>query len=474
MSTKKVVNIYFRLVGYMISGAETIRELSRDKFRVEVEITVPFEKITILREEEIAYIRTNGKFDGFRKGHVPSKFIMDNYGQRVKAEAANKAISSRIDEYVKQENLKLATSPEIDLKTKFEDDTNLVVNAIFNLMPDVEEFDLSRLNITIPRVKLVQDDYDSALNAILEQNSSSQVKEGDAKEGDIVVINSIGRIDGVAFDGGKLDKHPLQLGSGSFIPGFEDQLIGSNNKDKKHVMVKVKFPENYGSADLQGKDAEFETEVVEVRENVKAELTDDLAQKVGAQNLEDLKAKTTEKTIQYYEKLSKDSTREKIFDALSKALAFDVPDALTQPIEEKLFATARERNERGSEFNRKTDEELLAQSKESATQQMRLRLFLSNIAEVNNLKFEDQDIFSFILEEAANSGRHPMEIMNFYRSNPQTLDGLKNYILETKVLNFIISSAKVSDLEIDRKDFDDKSLSRSLSDLVIVEISAQK
>ena len=255
------------------------------------------EEVNNKTEEEITKIAQNAEIKGFRKGHAPLKMIKEMYFAKAYNMAADHLINSTITKIAEENNLKLIASPSVKLNEEVKEHVEFEVT--FELLPSIpENFNFSEVSVKTFEVDLQEEEVTKELNEIAKRNKVFTKKDGVSENGDIVVIDTTGRIDGVEFAGGKLENHQLELGSGSFIPGFEEQLIGLKAEETK--LVEVSFPSDYHAKDLAGKPAQFFTIIKEVKKGETPELNDELAKKLSLESLEALKTHVTNRIKDFY------------------------------------------------------------------------------------------------------------------------------------------------------------------------------
>jgi trigger factor len=264
------------------------------------------------------------------------------------------------------------------------------------------------------------------------------------------VIDFVGRVDGTVFPGGKADGYQLELGSNSFVPGFEDQLIGKSVGEE--VLVKVTFPENYAET-LAGKDAEFTCKIHEIRTPMPVVIDDELAKKMGAESLEDIKKTLRGSQEKELAGHARQRLKRDLLDQLDKTHKFELPqgmvgaefDAIWQQIE---HAREHHPDQIDPEDQGKSDDELKAQYREIAERRVRLGLLLAEIGRINEIKVTPEEISRAIIQEAQKYRGQEKQVLDYYRSNPQAAAALQSPILEDKVVDFILEIAQLSDKDI--------------------------
>ena len=263
-------------------------------------------------------------------------------------------------------------------------------------------------------------------------------------DGDILTIDFVGSVDGEEFPGGQADAYDLELGAGSFIPGFEEQLVGASAGDEPEV--KVIFPEEYGAEHLAGKAAVFKVKVHGLKEKAAPTIDDELAKRVGVDDLATLKTQISERISKSYEEAARSRTKRELFDKLDKTHTFDAPPTLVEQEFEAIWGQVKEQleGENAEEVREgKTDEELEAEYRVLAVRRVRLGLLLAEVGKRNNVQVNEQDISQAIRAQAASFPGQEQMVYEFYQKNPQALGQVQAPILEEKVVDFILELAKV-------------------------------
>ena len=292
------------------------------------------------------------------------------------------------------------------------------------------------------------EEVEKALGYLAKSRRETQKVEADraSVKGDTVVIDFIGSVDGVEFKGGKGNNYPLELGSGAFIPGFEDQLIGKKAGEK--VDVKVKFPENYHAKDLAGKDSVFAVEIKELRETKDVKIDDDFAKSLGEKSLDDLKEKISARIKNDYEAASRMKLKRQLLDALDKEYNFEVPQSLVDAEYKGIMAQyeqAKKYNQLDESEKSKSEDELFSEYKDIAVRRVKLGLVLSEIGKEAKVNIEPDDINKAIMNEARKYPGQEKAVFDYYLKNKNAVEALKAPVFEEKIIDYIISKAKVAD-----------------------------
>lgn len=387
------------------------------------------------QELELEKISQTVELKGFRKGHAPMSMIKKLYEEQVKEKAVNAILNTEITKLVKENEFKLAASPTIKEGSEGE----LSFEVIFDLTPTIpDNFDFSKVTAEMPEIELSEKDLEEELKLIASRNKEFTVKDEASAKGDVAVIDFEGFIDGIPFAGGKGENHELELGSNTFIPGFEDQLIGKRKGDE--VDVKVAFPEEYHAKNLAGKEAVFKTIIKEVKAGTMPELNDELAKKFSLETVEDLQKNVKERIEGFYTNAYKDSIKAKIFDDVAKLLTFDIAEGLVEKVVEDLI---------------KNENIEPSQAQEKAIERLRLSFFLTHIGNENKIEVSEQDFTNFIIQSSQDSGMNPFAVLNFYQGNKKEKQKLMMLLEENKIYDFIFSQISKTPKKISRSEFDE-------------------
>ena len=420
--------------------------LSRE-FKVNLSAAEIAEKVDFRLQE----IQRTAQLPGFRPGKVPVAVLKKRYGQAVLGEVLERAIGDSSRQALTEKGVRPAMQPEIEVG-EFQDGKDLEYTIAVETLPEITLADFSKIKLERLTPEGEEKDIQQALDNLAKAHQTSEpiTTKRKSKSGDIVSIDFVGSVDGTEFPGGKADDYPLELGSGSFIPGFEDQLIGTNAGDE--VEVKVKFPEAYGAADLAGKDAVFEVTVKEIRETTPAAIDDELAKKAGMENLDKLKAAIGEEQSREYVSLARARLKRLLLDALDEQHEFEIPqkmvdnefDTIWDQFQQQKAASEGE----GDDADAKPEDEQKDEFRDIAGRRVKLGLLLAEVGRQNNIQIAQDDINRAIMEEARRYPGQEQRVLEFYKENPQALEGVTAPIYEEKVVDFILELADVKDTKV--------------------------
>ena len=432
----------------------------------EYEIVITAAEIDAEVSKKLTEIATTAKMPGFRPGKVPMSVVKSRFGDQVRGEAIKTALDEGAKQAIEGNDLALASQPQVDIKS-YEDGKDLVASLACEVMPAISIPDLGKLAVERPKIHSDPKEVDETLERIADENRPTVAvdKPRAAKLGDVAVIDFIGRVDGEAFEGGAAEGHALELGSNSFIPGFEDGIVGAKPGDS--IDVKVTFPADYQAAHLAGKDSVFEVKVNELREKGDARIDDDLASRLGFENLDGLKNAIAEQINGQHQTALRQVIKKNVLDALADGLDFDVPPSL---FKQEYDSVARAMNPNAAAHDHDhdhdhdhehdhdhhhpaadegMDDDAKAEAESVANRRVRLGLLITEIGRENKIDVSEEDTRRAVFEEARRYPGQEQMVLEYFQKNPQAMQQLAGPIFEDKVIDFILEMAKVTDVTID-------------------------
>ena len=427
-----------------------VKEIKSEGLSHELEVTVPANDIDQRVDAKLKEAGANISLPGFRAGKVPLKLLKQRYGNAIMGEVLEAAVNETSQKALNDKKIKPAMQPKIEVKSKdFGEGQDLVYTMAVDALPEIKVADLKGIKLEKPVAKPQDEDVDVALERIASGNQplvSVEEKRG-AKEGDVVIIDFDGRTadDDVKQPGMAAEGHQLRLGSGQFIPGFEDQLIGKKAGDK--VEVKVAFPENYGAADLAGRDAIFDVVLHDIKEPGEAKIDDEFAKTLGMADLKALKEAITEQLSKEFETTSRMNVKKSLLDVLDEKHDFEIPQTMLDMEYDNIIQQLElERQRSGEEAELSKDEK--DEYKAIAERRVRLGIVLAEIGGSNNIQVADVELQQAVIAEAQKFPGQEKEVFDYYSKNQQALDSLRAPVYEDKVIDFILEMADVSEKEV--------------------------
>ena len=431
-----------------------ISEIKKDTTLAQYSVSIPAKSISSSIDTKLAEYGEKADIPGFRKGKAPKSILQKRFGENAFGEVVNSQIQNSVEKIVKDNSIRGAMQPKIDVKTA-DIDKDLEFSIEFVLMPEIEIMDLSKIKIETIKSKVSDKEVDEALVSLAKDFRDSKEVEREAKKGDAVIIDFLGKVDDIAFEGGAGNDHNLELGSNSFIPGFEDQLIGVKAGDNKDV--NVKFPDEYHAPNLAGKDAVFECKIKEVKEFVETKIDDEMAKKVGLKDLAELKDNVKNRLSSQFDGSTRNLIKKDLMNQLDAGHKFDVPSVMVQQEFDEIWKSIQQSKEQGKlecEDANKSDKELEKEYKEIALRRVRLGLLLTEIANELKVEVTQDDINRAVMNEAQRYSGQEMQVFEYYQKNPQILEQLKAPILEEKVVDVILEKADTKEKLMDAKDIE--------------------
>ena len=421
-------------------------------------VTVPVADLNERLEARIVEITPQLNIKGFRPGKVPAAHVRRVHGKALMAEVVEQTISETTQKVLEENKLRPASEPDLkpegDIAQVIDGKADLSYEISLEIMPDFEPTDLSKIALTRPVYEPTDAEVDEALDELAKQSRTYEPRTGKslkAKDGDQLLIDFVGRIDGEAFQGGTAEDSELVLGSGQFIPGFEDQLVGAKPGDE--VIVKVAFPADYQAANLAGKDAEFTTTVKEVRAPVDAKADDALAERLGVESLEKLKELLKSNLESQYAGASRFKLKRALLDVLDEKHDFPLPPKMVEAEFAAIWQQVQADKERGGlppEDAEKSDDQLQVEYRKIAERRVRLGLVLAEIGRINNVQVTDQELLDAMRQEAMRYGQQAQQIFDMFRQNAGMQAQLRAPIFEDKVVDLIVEKAAVKDEKVSK------------------------
>jgi len=426
-------------------------------------VTVPIKDLLDKLEAKIVEIRPQMNIKGFRPGKVPAAHVKRMYGKSLMSEIVQQTLNDGQQQALDEAKVRVATSPDLqlagDIEQVLDGKADLTFDLAVQVMPEFDPVDIATLELKRPIHEVGDDEVDEQLKTIAEQNRTYEKKAGGKKakadDGDMVVADFIGRIDGEAFEGGSAEAAEIVIGSGRFIPGFEEQLKGA--KQDATVTVKVNFPEDYGSTELAGKAAEFEVTVKELRApKDETAIDEEFAKRIGFDTVEALKEAIRNQIGQQYQVASRFKAKRALLDVLDEKHDFELPPGMVESEFGAIWGQVEQERAAGElsdEDKDKTEEQLRSEYRKIAERRVRLGLVLAEIGQRNNVQVSEQEMQQALINEVRRYPREQQQqAFEFFRANPQASAQLRAPIYEEKVVDLILEKAKVEDVPVSKEE----------------------
>jgi trigger factor len=425
---------------------ETSAEGLKHEFKIVVGATEMKERLA----SRLGELSRSVRMPGFRPGKVPSAVLRQRFGKALVDEVVTGAVSETANQAINDRGLRPALQPKIDIQD-YKEGSDLEYTMAVEVLPEVVPMDFTALELERLKVKIPDDEVEKALERIAAERKVTKPLETPrpAKEGDVAVVDFVGRVEGKTLPGLDAQGYHLELGSKSFIEGFEEQLVGKSAGDK--VTVKVTFPADYGNQDIAGKEAEFDVEIKELREVVPAKVDDELAKASGVENLDALRSSVRDALQRQYDAVTGGRLKRALLDKLADNHHFAVPQGMLDLEFETIWRQVEEAKARGEldeEDKAKSEDTLKAEYRDIAERRVRLGLLLSEVGQRNNITVSDQEMSQALMMEAQRHPGHERQVLELYRKNPQALASLRAPVFENKAVNFILERAKIAEREV--------------------------
>lgn len=420
-----------------------VTELDAKGLKKSFKIVVPAAELNQQMEIELLAAGEKVKMPGFRPGNVPLKILQQRYGKSVQAEVLQKSMNRAAGEVIKNNNLRPALSPRVEGQ-EYADGGDLSFTLNIEVLPEVPDVKYDAITIERPVFEVDEKSIIEAAERVAKHNPKHIGQEAGtaAKKGDVVRIDFKGMIDGKAFEGGTASDFRLELGSGQFIEGFEDQLIGSKAGDDR--IVKVTFPKEYPGAEVAGKEASFAVAVKEVLKVEQPAIDEAFATSLGFKDLAALKEAIRTQMSREYDNIVRSKLKKQLFDALEKAAEFELPEGMLDMEFNTIWSQMKQ--SQGAEVD--SDEALKAEYREIAKRRVKLGILLAEIGSKNKIQISREEITRAVMEQARQFPGQEQQVMEFYKKNPEHLENLRGPILEEKAVDFILGQVKFNDKKV--------------------------
>jgi trigger factor len=437
---------------------ETLSEGLKHEFRV----VVPAAELDTKLNERLDALKGQIRINGFRPGKVPVSHLKRVYGRAAMAEVIEATVREANSQIVGERGFKLAADPKITMPEEHDaieqliaGKTDLDYKVAVEVVPPIALADFKQIKLTRLTSDVTDAEIDEALARIAEQNKPYVPKPegGKAESGDRVVISFAGTINGEAFEGGSGDDTPVLIGSNSFIPGFEDQLIGIAAGETR--TLKVTFPAHYMNEALAGKDAEFTVTAKSLSAPGAVTVDDEFAKSLGLESLDKLREAVKDRLAREHASMSRQKIKRQLLDALDKLHKFEPPPTLVQEEFDRVWKSVLQEleNERKTFADENTTEEKAkAEYQAIAERRVRLGLVLAEIGEKNNITVSDDELNRAVMEQVRQFPGQERRVYDYYRQNPQAVAGLRAPIFEEKVVDFLLELAEVTDNKVAREE----------------------
>ena len=428
-----------------------VTETKSEGLRREYSVVVAASALESKTREKLEAVRADFQMKGFRKGKAPLPLLKKMFGKSVLGEVVQETVEETIRKHLEETGHRPAAQPDVQISNEsFDEGDDLQVAIRYDCLPDVPEIDFSEISIERKTVDVDDAAVEEALSKLAEsaQDFEPRRKGSKAKDGDQVVIDFVGKIDGEPFEGGAAEDYPLVIGSNQFIPGFEEQLVGVKVEEEK--AVEVTFPQNYGAPNLAGRAALFEVTVKEVRGPKPAEFNDELAKKFGAENLDELKTQIRERISEEFAGAARALMKRRLLDALDERVSFELPPSL---VEQEARSIAHQLWHEEHPDHQGHDHPAIEPTEEHtklAERRVRLGLLLADLGQKEKVEITDQELGQAIMAQARQYPGQERQFFDFVRQNRAALEQIRAPLFEDKVVDLIVAKAQVTEVPVSK------------------------
>ena len=437
-----------------------VTEANAEGLRRKLKVVIGAEELERRLSARLDELKDRARLKGFRPGRVPKEHLRKVYGRSVMAEVVQQAVAETSREAISQRDERPAFQPtvalpedEAEIDKIFSGASDLAYTLSFEVMPKIETMDFGKIALEKPVAALTDEDIDKALDRIRAANLRYKPKDGTAEKGDRLIIDFVGKIDGEAFPGGSTEDAPILLGSGNFIPGFEEGLMGAKAGEEREV--EAIFPANYQEAGLAGKTARFEVKVKEVASPETPPLDEEFAKGLGVESVEALRDTVKKRLEQDRAGASRLKLKRALLDALNEGHAFELPPTLVDNEFQAIWhqvTSDLERTKRSFADEGTTEEKAQQDYRDIAARRVRLGLILSEVGTRNQISVSDDEVSRALLERVRQFPGQERKVYDYYRNNPELLAELRAPIFEDKVIDYILELAKITEKPVSAED----------------------
>jgi trigger factor len=446
-----------------------VTETSAQGLKREFKVVMPLAELEERLSSELSTLKDKVKLNGFRPGKVPVAHLRRVYGRSVMAEVVQNAVNEANRKIVDENGLKLALEPQVQfpedkqaVEQIMEAKGDLAFTVALEVLPSFDLADLSDVTVTKQVLNPTDAEIDETIERMAKQNRPFEPKDAAAESGDRVLVDFVGTIDGEPFEGGAAEGITVEIGSGSFIPGFEEQLVGVTAGQS--LKVNVTFPPNYGAAHLAGKAAEFDVTVKEVQAAGAVTIDEELAKAFGMESIDNLRDAVRGTIQRDYDAQGRRKLKKELLDALDAKYNFELPPSLVEQEFAAVWSQVEaDMTSSGKSFadENTTEEEARAEYRRIAERRVRLGLVLAQVGEKADIKVADDEVTKALVERVRQYPGQEKQVWEFYQKNPQALAEIRAPLFEEKVVDHVLGQVKVAEEPVSKErlfsDEDDKA-----------------
>ncbi|MDV7145689.1 trigger factor [Tropicimonas sp. TH_r6] len=417
------------------------------------QITITADELDAKVNEKLAEAQPGIEMKGFRKGKVPMALLKKQYGPRLLGEAMQESVDGAMSSHLEESGDRPALQPEMKMEGEdWKEGDDVVVAISYEKLPEIEQPELAQIALDKMVVEADDASIEEALNGLAEQAKSFKArrKGSKAKDGDQIVMDFVGKVDGEPFEGGSAEDFPLELGSGQFIPGFEEQLVGVKVNAEEPIAVTVTFPEEYQAEHLAGKEAVFDCTIKEIKAPAAAELDDELAKQFGSESLDALKAQVKERLEAEYTGAARAVMKRSLLDTLDELVTFELPPTLVEAEAGQIAHQLWHEENPEVEGHDHEKVEPTEEHNKLAERRVKLGLLLAEMGQKNEIQVSDAEMTQAILTQARQYPGKEREFFEFVQQNQQVQQQLRAPLFEDKVVDYIFELATITEVASDK------------------------
>ena len=434
-----------------------IKETTNEGLKRAYTVTIPAKEIDERVNSEVKKIAPQVKMPGFRPGKVPANLVRKMHGEQLHAQTLNDMIRESVDKVMADNKLRPAMQPSVELDEGYEEGKDASLSVELEILPEIDAPEVDGLALERLTVPVTDEQVDEAVERIASNNKSYKdaAKTKKAADGDQLIIDFVGRVDGTEFEGGKAENTPLTIGSGQFIPGFEEQLTGVKTGNKKTITVT--FPEDYPAENLKGKEAEFDVTVQQVKVPTDTKIDDEFAKNLGLEGLDKLKELLRGQLEQETSGLTRTQMKRQLLDTLAAGHDFAVPQGMVDAEFEQIWAQLQQEAARSDDAEtmlKEMDDEK-DDYRKIAERRVRLGLLLSEIGQKNGVEVNANEM-NMLIQQAAQQYRAEdrERFIQYVQQEPMAAAQLRAPLYEDKVVDFLFDKAEITDREVTREELE--------------------
>ncbi|WEK06142.1 MAG: trigger factor [Candidatus Devosia phytovorans] len=439
-----------------------VTETLNEGLKRKLSVTIPATDLNTRLNAKLEELKGQANIKGFRPGKVPLAHIKKMFGRSAMSEVMTDAINSTVSDTLDERKERAAAQPKVDLPQDqavinevLDGNADLAFEVEYEVLPPVALMNLDGIKLNKPVIDITDEELDAEVGRVFSQNRGYTDKGdgGVVENGDRLGLSFVGKIDGVAFDGGTSDHAHLTVGSNEFIPGFEEQLVGMKKGETREI--DVTFPADYQSEELAGKAAKFEVTILHVDGPNTGELNDEFAQRLGVENVEALRGAVKTQMEAALDSMSRQHVKRQILDALDEGHKFDVPAQLVEAEFNTIWQrVVHEVESHGRSFEAEgtTEEAAREQYSKIAERRVRLGLVVAEIGNQNEVNVTEEEHQQALIAEVRRFPGQEQQVYDYYRKNPQALAGLRAPVFENKVVDFVAGKGEITDKKMTRQE----------------------